>query len=138
MPVVADDLMAPNGPVDTFLFPKTGRRQIAARLTQYLANAYADARVVALASDTTRSDRLARAWALYQVYTAVVDRMSAQPLTVAVTEKGSSTYSSAQIQNMKDRAAQYLAEFEGLLIVTPYGKPSQFPGSLSLPIRVCF
>lgn len=130
--------MAPNGPVEAFLFPKEGLRAIAARLTQYLKNGYEDPRVAPLSDDLQRYDKLARAWALYQVYRAVYTRMSAQPLTVAVTEKGSSGYSSEQIRNMKAIADGYLAEFDGLLVVTPYGKPTQFPGSMSLPIDVVF
>ena len=138
MPVVASDLMAPNGPVDV-LFPKEGRRQMLQRLTQYLANGYADSRVATLASDLSPVRQAGPRLGVVSAHTAVADRMSAQPLTVAVTEKGSSTYSAAQIQNAaRPRRAVLLGgNLDGLLNVTPYGKPSQFPGSLSSRFGSC-
>lgn len=114
MPLAAADLIAPNGPIGPTLFPGEGSNELAARIDGYLASAYADSRVTALDNDGTR-DRGARALALYTAFTDVYIRMSAEPLTVNIAEKGSHGYSAAQLQNMKNLAAGFLAELEDLI-----------------------
>lgn len=108
------DLLSPAGPVESFLFPGEDSKALATRLTGYLTQAYADARVAAQ-TDALKKNALARAWALYLVYTAVYSRLSANPATITVTEKGGHGYTATQVQSFKDLAAQYLADFNGLL-----------------------
>lgn len=128
--LTASDLMAPAGPVESFLFPEEDSNQLPDRLNGYLANAYVDARVAAFPDATQNS--MAKAYALWQVYTAVYTRLSAMPITVTVAEKGGHGYSAEQIRNFRDLANKYLADFNGMLIVEPSSPPTAFPGTVSV------
>lgn len=131
MPVVATDLMSPAGPVEAYLFPGEDSNVIEARLSGYLQAGYDDERVAAQ-TDAALKDKLVRPYALARVYSAVLERLSAQPATVQVTEKGGHGYSTEQIKTFKDLAAKYERDFLGLLIIPPMVPPSQLPGSMSV------
>jgi hypothetical protein len=133
MPLTGADLMMPKGPVDAVLFPNTPVNIIQGYVDQYLTNAYADARVAAQ-TDADLKDQLARNWALYQVFQGVANRMSAEPLTVTDSEKGSTGYSAAQIANIQAQADKYLDDFLGLLSVSGTAQP--LPGTVSTDITI--
>lgn len=133
--LTAADLLSPTGPVESFLFPEEDSNVLEARLTQYLANAYADERVAAQ-QDDVRKNGLARNWALNLVYTAVYTRLSSEPATLTVTEKGGHGYSTEQIRNIKSLADKYWNDFLGLLVIPPALPASQLPGSISVRATV--
>jgi hypothetical protein len=135
MPLTATDLMSPKGPVEAFLFPGEDSNVIEARLQGYIDFAMADERIAAQ-TDPTTQDKLARPYAISLVYSAVVDRLSAQPLTVTTTEKGGHGYSAEQIKTFKELRDKYWSDFLGLTVVAPALPPSQFPGTRSLRANV--
>lgn len=133
--LTALDVIAPNGPVDGGLYPETASNVFTARVQGYMDKAYADERIAAQ-TDAVRRDNLARAYTLATVYDDVVSRMSTQPLTVTITDKGSSGFSAEQIKSVRDIAAKYWADFNGLLIVAPNAPPTQFPGTRAVRVEV--
>jgi hypothetical protein len=130
-PLTFADLMSPVGPITAALFPGEQSNVLEARLTQYLDNGYGDERVAAQ-TDQSRQDMLARAWALYQAFTDVYIRLSAEPTTLAVTEKGSHAYVAEQLRNFKALADKYLSDFNGLLIIPPAVPLQRIPPTMSL------
>jgi hypothetical protein len=109
-----------------------------AQVQSYLDKAYGLEAVAAFQSDETRQNNLAMAYALYLVFDFVAMRMSAEPLTVSVTEKGSHGYSAEQIRQMSDRAQKYLSDYRAMLVLDPTQRPRQVPGAVSLPNTVVF
>lgn len=127
MAVIAEDLLEPNGPLNAKLFPGEQSNVLALRLAGYLTRAGNDPRVVA-EPDATKQDPMTRALALYYAFTDVYVRMSAEPLTLSVTEKGSHGYSAEQIRNMRGLADRYYAEMLGLMTVsTTTTRPGTMP-----------
>lgn len=126
--ITAHELIDPHGPLELVLFPGTQSNVFEVRVEGWLNRAYGDSRIPSSASETTKN-QLARALALHFAYTAVVQRMAAQPLTVTTAEKGSSGYSVDQIKLMQARADQYLVEFSDLLPVPTF---DPLPGSGSV------
>lgn len=127
--------MSPAGPVEGFLFPGEDSNVIEARLTGYIEAAYNDERIAAQ-TDAALQDKLARPFALSRVYSAVVERLSANPATITVSEKGGHGYTAEQIKTFKDLAAKYWSDFLFAVQVPPALPPSQFPGTLSLKANV--
>lgn len=125
----ADLLLSGGGPVDLSLFPGEGSNVILDRLGKYIANGAADPRV-ANQTDLVRKDNLVRAYALQQVFQGVFIRMSSEPLTLNVTEKGGHGYSYEQIRGMKGLADKYYQDFLGLLVVPADSPASQLPGTV--------
>lgn len=136
MPVAPADLLAPKGPVTTTLFPGEGVPELTVRLQQYIDNGEADSRVAAMPAD--QQDALVRNYALYQVFRDVHIRMTAEPLTVSVTDKGGHGYSTEQIKSMKELRDRFLGDFEAGLVVEEAAPapPPSFPGSISVPTNV--
>jgi hypothetical protein len=135
-PIVASDLMTPNGPVEMFFFPGEHSNAVEARLSAWITSTYADPRLAPFASDEDRLNRLATAGALARVYESVYMRMNNSPLTLNVTEKGGHGYSMEQIRNVKNLWLQYKGEFEGLLIVDAGKSPAPMvPKTCSVPMR---
>ena len=134
MPVVATDLLAPTGPIDPSLFPGVASNVLSERLGVYIANAEQEGAV--LVADASRQDAMVRAHAIWQAFTAVYIRMSTQPVTLAVHEKGSHTYSTEQIRNIRELAAQYRAEFDSLIVVPGTVRPGMTPGTMSVATDV--
>lgn len=116
MSIVAADLLQPNGPVTAKLFPGLSKTKLTTQLTAYIARAAADSRVVD-ETNATKKDPITRALALYYTFNDVYIRMSAEPISVNVTEKGSTGYNMAQIDNMRALAQGYLDEAIGLVTV---------------------
>jgi hypothetical protein len=134
MAVTPDLLLAPVGPITPLLFPGEGVNELTARVQQYLNNAAARPEVLAAPAD--RTDHMVTADALAVAFTDVYIRMSAQPMTLAVAEKGSHGYSNEQIRNMRDLAAKYRADFEALIILPGVTRPGITPGTRSVATSV--
>lgn len=129
--ITAADLLQPKGPLSLSLFPGEGRNEYDTRVGQYITDAYADERVAAQ-TDQTRADNLARAFALHKAFTDVVVRLSGEPISVSVTEKGGHSYSGEQIKTFERLAAKYWGDFLGLLVIEGSVPPTQMPGSVSV------
>jgi hypothetical protein len=130
--IAAASLLAPSGPITPALFPGEDSLALTARLEGYLASAYGDSRVSPLTPDATK-DKGARAFALYTAFTDVYIRMNAEANAVNVTEKGSTTYTDKQRENMLAIAAGYLADLDDLIAV-PAGD-AIVRGTQSVPTR---
>jgi hypothetical protein len=118
MAVAAAALIEPTGPLTTSLFPGEDGNALAVRVDAYLTAALTDPRVAAIiAADGTKTDAAKTAYALFRAYSAVVQRMNSEPLTVNVTEKGGHGYSTAQIGAMQQLADKYDAALDALLPV---------------------
>ena len=113
------------------MFPGEMGNVLSARLEGYLTVAYADARVAAQTAEPTQNS-LAFAWAHHLAFMDVYLRLTVQPASVTLTEKGSHSYLVEQLRNMKALADKYLADFNGLLLLPPASPPSQFPGTMSV------
>jgi hypothetical protein len=132
VPIAAASLLSPAGPITPTLFPGEDSLALTARLSGYLTAAYDDARVAPLTPDTTK-DKGARALALSTAFTDVYIRMNAEANAVNVTEKGSTTYTDKQRENIKALADGYLAELDDLIVV-PAGD-AVVRGTTSVPTR---
>ena len=132
MPITAASLLSPSGPITPTLFPGEDSLALTARLSGYITAAYGDARVSGLADDATK-DKGARALALATAFTDVFIRMNAEANAVNVTEKGSTTYTDKQRENIKALADGYLAELDDLIAV-PAGD-AIVRGTQSVPTR---
>ncbi len=124
-------LLAPQGPLTPTLFPGDDVNALKARADAYVTSAYVDSRVVDIVDATTK-DKAAKALALYSAFMAVYIRMTAEPINVNIAEKGTTTYSTAQLANIKAIADGYLAELESL--VEPDGTAVD-AGTLSISNR---
>lgn len=131
MPLVAADLFAENGGiVEASFYPGIAVQDILARLDVYILRG----RAAAVAAGSLDPERAARAWANHQVCLSVFLRLSSAPASVTLADSGSRAYMVTQIQNFKDLADGYLAEFEDVLaevapvVVAPfvYGVISSF------------
>lgn len=128
--IVATDLLSPLGPLDTSLFPGEASNVLEARIIGWLNEAYGDPRV-AMQTEEARRDSLAEAWTLHRSFQQVYIRMTTQPVSLTVTEKGGHAYSSEQIRNIRQLSDKYLADFNGLLAVAP-DNSVRLPGTVSV------
>lgn len=135
MALTFEDLRTPAGPITQKLFPGTNKSALNAILAGYIVRAQADSRVMN-EPDDAKKDPIARAMALHYAFTDVVVRMSAEPLTMTIAEKGSHGYSTEQIRNMRALADQFLAEAEGLM--TPTSTAVLATLNVHVPTRVTF
>lgn len=131
MAVQADTLLEPKGPLTTTLFPNEDRGALLVRADAYLERADADGRVKGL--DPAVIDQGTTALALHFAFSDVVIRMSSEPLTVNVAEKGSHGYSTAQIETMKQLRDGYLNDLEDLIETNDATVIS--PGTTAIPNR---
>ncbi len=129
--IAGADLLSPSGPLDTSLFPGEASNVVEVRIQKYLDEAYNDPRVV-IQLDAGRKDNLARNYALWRAFDAVYLRMTSQPIALAITDKGSHGFSNEQIRNMKQLADKYLADFNGLLVVSSDTASRGLPGTVSI------
>lgn len=114
--LTAADLIEPTGPLTTTLFPGDDAHALSTRAEAYIAAAAGDSRVAAIiAADASKADAATRAYALWRAYTAAWQRMSLEPITVNVQEKGSHGYSTAQLANIKALADGYVADLEAMV-----------------------
>lgn len=130
MAVLPDQLLAPEGPITPLLFPGEGVTELKVRLQAYIDNASLRPEVVS--GDPARVDGMMIAYALYTAFTDVYIRLSAQPLTINVTEKGGHGYSAEQLRNFKALASKYWDDFVALQVVPGTVQPSRTPGTLSV------
>lgn len=137
MAVVPAQLLAPSGPITPLLFPGEDTNALTSRLQAYIDNAGLRSEVIAAAGDVPRADNMIIAFALWTAFTDVYIRMSAQPLTINVTEKGGHGYNTEQLRNMKALAQKYWDDFVNLQIVpVPATTPGATPGTQSVSTDV--
>lgn len=129
--IAGADLLSPSGPLDTSLFPGEASNVLDARVQGYIDDAYNDPRVIAQ-NDATRKDNLARNYALWRAFEVVYLRMTTHPVALSVTEKGSHGYSNEQIRNVRQLMDKYLADFNGLLVVSSDTASRGLPGTVSI------
>jgi hypothetical protein len=125
--VASSDLIEPTGPLTPSLFPGEDANKLSDRVDAYIAAAENDTRVIAaIAANPDNEDRATRAYALYRAYSAVVQRMNAEPLSVTAFEKGGHGYSVSQISAMQALADQYSGELDALIpLPTDAATPAQ-------------
>ncbi len=118
MPIGPDDLLDPVGDLDPkVLWPRQSSTRTTAKLTGYLDSAYALPAVAAL--DAALRDTPARQWAYYRAYGAVYQQMVRRPASIDVTNRGSTSILSAQIEMMKELRDQALAAFTDAVVAVP-------------------
>jgi hypothetical protein len=127
MPILPTDLLEPGGPITPKLFPGEQSNVLSVRLQGYIDRALSDSRVAVAAGST--QDQMARALALHFAFTDVYIRMSAEPMTLNVAEKGGHGYTAEQIRNMRGLADKYLDDLLGFLP----GTTAVRPGTMAVP-----
>jgi hypothetical protein len=120
--------MPPKGPLDSALFPGIETRDVATRITGYIATAIADPRVVDVTPEETQ-DALIRPLVRYFAFRDVWIALSTKPASVAITEKGSSAFLIQQIDNIKTLMDEALDEFEDA--IPEAGPEPLFPDTMS-------
>jgi len=133
--LTAHALIQPHGPLTTTLFPGRDVNGLGVLVDGWLDVSYAHEDVVAEGDETTQN-KMAKAYALYLAYTDVYRRMLAEPNAVARSgdDKGSSSYTDKQRDDMKAIAASYLDEF--LSLVPTAAADAVTPGTVTVPIRL--
>lgn len=111
MPLLAADVREPKGHVSTALFPADDAAALDARLTAYLAEAYARPAVAALAAGT-QQDEAAAAWVYARAFRAAYNERIASALQKSVDGSGSSAYSDAQLDKIADEADRWLRVYD--------------------------
>lgn len=104
--VTPEQLLDPVGEIDaSIMFPDVDPALIERKIQGFIDDGM------------TRSsdDAVVRAWAYYRAFNAVHLRMAAQPTRAELPEGGSYSYLLTQINVMRDRAAEYLAEYNTLI-----------------------
>lgn len=136
MAVAPADLTAPKGAVQPSFFPDDDAAALAARLQLWITEGTERAEDIA---DIDAHDRAVAAWAYYRAFRAVYLRKSDEPSTVELRDQGSRQNLITQIQNFRDEAEAYRAEFEALLAAAaqdagtvPSAPP--VPATTSVPI----
>lgn len=110
MPLLATDLLPPKGELEPALFPMETVQAVADRVDAYLVEGYAAGRAAGI-TDTARLDRLARAYAYWKAYAAVVARMLASPATGSLNDGGSYGYSSEQLKQLVAERDRWYDEY---------------------------
>lgn len=135
MPVVAADLLSPNGPVAPSLFPGEGANELGARLLVYINKGAGDPRVTSMPADLR--DGLVINYALYQAFRDAHLLMVTKPLKVNVAEKGGHGFSNEQIKSLAASRDQYLAAFNnGLVIEATPSAPPKIPSTQAVSTDV--
>lgn len=135
MAVTAADLKVPKGPVTPTIFPGVQSNVLDANLEAYIDRAAMDSRIQA-EPDSSKTDGLVRALALYLAFQDAFVEMNAKPIQLNVTEKGSHGFSMEQIRNMRHLAEQYLSEF--LALLTPRAGTAGRGGTKAVANRYSF
>lgn len=111
-PLTYLDIQDPDGwLVQSQHFPKDSTVQFQARLDKYLAQAYADVRVVALPTEEEQNNA-ARAFAYYRAADAIIKRMTAIEWSAQKQGEGGKSQSKEQLDEWIKARDQYLAEFD--------------------------
>lgn len=79
---------------------------------------------LAEAQEKTGDEKAQAAWVYYRAFSAVANRLNANPASVDVEHKGSKQRLISQMQYFEQKAAEYRAEFERLTETA--GKTSNF------------
>lgn len=117
MAVSPSAFIDPVGTLTTSLFPGDDQNALTARVTAYIAAAATDARVMAIVGAGGSSDAATTAYAYWRAYSAVVQRMNTEPLSVRLNDpdKGSHAYSAAQIGQMQQLADSFNQQLDAML-----------------------
>lgn len=137
MPVTADQLTEPVGPLAPSLFPGDTPVAYTGRLAAYLTDA--EARVAGANLSAADADAAVVAWAEYRAWKAVAVRLTATPATASFVDQGARTNTTEQLRQAVANREAALAAFRALLpdAAEPPGLPSaaRHPGaSGSTPI----
>jgi hypothetical protein len=109
-------LLRPQGMLTPGLFPEMSSDELTVFLDTKLAEGYTSADAVAGAGATKR-DNIARAWAYYQAYEAIWQRVSAAPATATIDGEASRTYLQTQIETFEKLRDRYANEWSALTTV---------------------
>lgn len=115
--VAPEDLIAPKGLVELFMFPGETREQVGDRLGSFIEEA--------VAKQTTPVDQATTAWAYYRAFSAVVLRMSVLAEQVDVTEEHSHRFGARQGDRLREMAQEQLAEWQALTATPPSATEAQ-------------
>jgi hypothetical protein len=115
MSLTVQDLIAPKGELEEFMFPDGG---LESRVQAYLNEAIAKVSGLAAASQ----DGAARAWVYHRAYKAFSMALSAQPAEATLDSgKTEWKFSSEQIKTFKAQSDYWLEQYQGFFSDTPVG-----------------
>lgn len=114
-------LLSPKGPVTRSVLGSAaqmastiGRTEAETLIAEYVAAAYENDRVVALAEGALR-DKGARAYTVWKIFSEALQWMIDRPASVKVDEKGSHAYTDKQLAAMQAIVDDYKQELEDAL-----------------------
>jgi hypothetical protein len=119
--LTAAALMRPRGMLTKGLYPEMTSEDLVIFLDTKLLEGYvaADALIEQGAQiDAAKRDSISRAWAYYQAYEAVWQRVSAAPATASIDGEASRTYLQTQIDAFEKLRDKYATEYANLTAVT--------------------
>lgn len=118
MAIASDDLLAPRGEIEPALFPGETGQALSERLEGYITEGYTNADLAGH-TDPVRQDAIARFYAYFRAYNAAIQRIVANPTTVAFNDKGSSSYSSEQLRILLGEAERWRTAYGEALADLP-------------------
>lgn len=121
-------LIAPEGEIEPAMFPGDKAEALESRVQAYLTHGYEKA-TAAEVLDADRDDA-ARAWAYHRAFRSVFVRLSASPASVSLDAQCSTSRTAQQIAEFGRLAAQYEAEYLGLVPVAQTPKPAPTSGAV--------
>lgn len=129
------DILYPKGKVKPEYFP--GSTTVAADITAWLTDAYANAIVAALTTQAAR-DVAARAYAYYRAFETILLDMSADPSSVEMPDQGSKSWLLSQIEKFEAIRDENKAVWED--IITPPAEAvaefQEFPPTMAMTTSV--
>lgn len=105
MAVTPADLLAPNGMLESSLFPGEDPASLETRLNTYIVEAAA----------RTDNDAAVKAWAYHRAFLAVYIRLTSKPASVEFEDQGSHSYLITQIENVYRLSQEYRDEYDRLV-----------------------
>ena len=136
MAIKAEDLIAPDGPIEPELFPgesEEDNKKLLTRLTAYVNQAQAKVTALAITFDpTSKEDDAVESWALYLAFNAAHTLTLARPAEDdhGTEVLGKTIFEKDQRLALKDLAEDYRADYfsavedTGLTIAASSGVPS--------------
>lgn len=109
--ITTADVLSPLGWIEASHFPAWKGTKLADNITAWIAQAYADARVTALATEAERN-AVAKIWVNYRAADQIAVNLNRQAATAQNTAQGGKTHIEKQMKFWEDRAAGYLEQFE--------------------------
>ena len=116
---VAADLIEPKGELSRGLFPEDkSEEEFENRLQSYLNIGYSlltQAGITDVAENATKRNTGAEAYAYFRAYNAIVTRLSATPISAALNDQGSRTYSNEQISRFQGKLDEWYADWIAII-----------------------